>query len=509
MRLVVLAALVACHGGAPIAPTASGPPRLVVLLVIDQLPEWAFEQKRPALTGGFDRLLREGAWHVGEHPSVATLTAPGHALLGTGKPPAVTGILANAWWHRDLERSLESVKDADGSVTATWLRTRGLGDAIAAQHPRAKAVSVALKDRAAVLLLGHAGTPLWLDHDRGAFVSTAPPPWLADYNRTHPLAAHLHDVWTPLAATQLVQLAKVPDERPGELGGKGFGATFPHDLGAVKDPVGAVFATPTGNDLVFDLATAAIDREQLGADDIPDYLAISLSAHDFAAHGWGHESWEVWDMTLRLDRRLGAFLAELDRKVGAGRWVMVVTSDHGASPQPKGKLSYAMIKRAANTVAEAELGPGEWIADARYPSVYLTADAVKAAGNELQVVIRKIVLALRAIPGLERVERTANVAGHCETRTGNALAICLALDVERSGDVFYMPADGYVMEDEDDPVTTAHGSIHAYDRRVPLIITGGPPHAPLAGPDGTVIPMAQIAPMLAGWLGVALGDCCR
>ena len=41
-------------------------PRLVVLLVIDQWPEWAFEAKRPAFTGGFDRLLREGEWHVGQ-----------------------------------------------------------------------------------------------------------------------------------------------------------------------------------------------------------------------------------------------------------------------------------------------------------------------------------------------------------------------------------------------------------------------------------------------------------
>ena len=34
----------------------------------------------------------------------ARLTAPGHALLGTGVPPAQSGIIANEWWLRDLER---------------------------------------------------------------------------------------------------------------------------------------------------------------------------------------------------------------------------------------------------------------------------------------------------------------------------------------------------------------------------------------------------------------------
>ena len=89
-----------------------------MLLVIDQWPEWSFEQKRGAFHAGFQRLLTEGDWHVGHHPSIATLTAPGHALLGTGEPSATSGILANQWWHRDLGVSLKAVEAADGSVTA-------------------------------------------------------------------------------------------------------------------------------------------------------------------------------------------------------------------------------------------------------------------------------------------------------------------------------------------------------------------------------------------------------
>src|ERR1044071_619079 len=85
----------ACSSPPPRPPDAPRPgtePRLVVLLVIDQWPEWSFGAKRPALTGGFARLLSEGEWHVGEYSSAATITAPGHALLGSGELPYRSGV---------------------------------------------------------------------------------------------------------------------------------------------------------------------------------------------------------------------------------------------------------------------------------------------------------------------------------------------------------------------------------------------------------------------------------
>src|SRR5512146_2649162 len=93
--VLLLAVLAACPG--PRGPDADRGSRLVVLVIIDQWPEWSFEVKRPELPQGFGRLLAEGEWHVGHHPSAATLTAPGHALLGTGEASVHSGILANEW----------------------------------------------------------------------------------------------------------------------------------------------------------------------------------------------------------------------------------------------------------------------------------------------------------------------------------------------------------------------------------------------------------------------------
>jgi len=476
-----------------------------VLLVIDQLPQWAFVAKRPALTGGFDRLLREGEWHTGHHPSPATTTAPGHALLGSGEPPAASGIVSNEWWDRESGKIVGAVEDGDG-VSAHHLRVPGLGDALAAARTGGKAVAVSLKDRAAILPLGHAGTPIWYDPAQLAFVSMRPIAWLAAYNRAHPISSHLHDVWKPLDPVKLARLSGVADDRPGEVGSHGFGPTFPHDLAATKEPAEAVFAAPLGNQLVLDTALAAIDGEHLGADAVPDLLVISLSVNDYIGHGWGHESWESWDDILRLDTQLGDFLAALDTKVGAGAWSMIATSDHGGAPTPTasgGRITFEQLADAANRAAATEIGSGNWVALATYPGgLYLTDRA--RAQRDIGLAIKKMVFALRSFPGIEHVERTIDLAGHCEARTGYAFRVCQMLDPERSGDLIFIPRRGWILEKQKERYATSHGSDHDYDTDVPVIMLppDRAPHAPLAKPSDTTVQMIRISTVLARWLGV-------
>jgi hypothetical protein len=505
--LAALVTLAACASGArSTSSQPDGAPRLVVLLVIDQWPAWAFKIKRPALTGGFDRLLREGEWRIGEYPYASTITAPGHALLGTGEPPHRSGIIANEWWHRDIARQLKSTEAEDGTASSKWLRVPGLSDAIAAARTGGKAVSVSLKERSAIMSLGHAGTAIWYDPEMVAWVSLTAPAWLAAWNTSRPIAAHLHDVWTPLAGT--AALAGVPDDAPGEVGQKGMGPTFPHAIDATPDPGTALLATPLGNELVLDTALAAIDHERLGADDHPDLLVVSLSAHDYVGHGWGHESWEAWDMLLRLDRSLDAFLADLDTRVGAGRWALLATSDHGASPMPEslrgGRIAHQQIKDAANRAAIAELGPGDWVVNAKPPTVYLSAAALAQRPRNLAIATTKIVYALRSFPGLARVEKSADFWGRCETRTGDAHRLCITLDPERSGEVVYFPARGWIIENADERAATNHGSMQPYDLQVPVILLppGRRPRAAARAP-GATISMSEVAPTLARWLGVA------
>ncbi|NVB81336.1 MAG: hypothetical protein HOV81_23270 [Kofleriaceae bacterium] len=553
--LAIVSMLGALLAGCPAAPTSSSTqtkpraidptpdsrPRLVVVVVVDQFPEWSFERKRTALTGGFARLLAEGEWRVGHHPSGATITASGHALIGTGETPSKSGILANEWWSRDQDRAVKAVEPDDQTK---WLRVPGLGDAIAATNtpasidatkspaartpkPAAKAVAVALKDRAARLLLGHRGLAVWYDASTGTWASSGDavgkfahepvhpvttaesaatdprPPWIRAMT---PPSKRLAP-WTPLDADRLAKLSGVADAQPGEVGEKGFGPTFPHEPTTVAKYNDAVFALPLGNEVVLDAALAAIDGENLGADHVPDLLFVSLSAHDYIAHGWGHESWEAWDSELRLDAQLDHFLAELDRRVGEGRWAMILTSDHGGAPMPEtnggGRYTVEQIKSAANLAATTVLGTGNWIANAQYPYVYLSKAALAQPRSELKNALKKIVFALKSFPGLGVADRTDAFAGRCDERTGDAKALCLMIDPERAGDFIYLPGPGWIMEEEDERLATAHGSLNDYDREVPVLLLpwGRTKHAPADAP-GEKIDLGELAPLIASWLGV-------
>jgi len=214
-------------------------------------------------------------------------------------------------------------------------------------------------------------------------------------------------------------------------------------------------------------------------------------------------------MMLRLDEQLGRFLDALDARVGPGRWAMLVTSDHGAGPLPEraggGRMTYESIRDAANRAAATALGLGDWIADVKYPSIYLSAAARARPARDQQRAIAKIVYALRAFPGLARAERTADVAGRCGDRAGDARAICLALDPAESGEVFYMPARGWLIMERAEPLAASHGSVYEHDREVPLLLAppGRAPHAPLTAPAKAKVPMARVSAILSEWLGVA------
>jgi hypothetical protein len=167
-------------------------------------------------------------------------------------------------------------------------------------------------------------------------------------------------------------------------------------------------------------------------------------------------------------------------------------------------MSPKQIETAANNAASAVLGEGHWIENAHYPNVYLSKAMLAQPAGELASATRHVMDALRAFPGIARVGRVRDFAGHCEARTGEARALCLTFDPERSGELFYLPKSGWILQSEDEPSATAHGSLNDYDRLVPVIVL--PPrrtrHAPQTTPASGELDMLQVAPMLAGWLGV-------
>ena len=96
------------------------------------------------------------------------------------------------------------------------------------------------------------------------------------------------------------------------------------------------------------------------------------------------------------------------------------------------------------------------------------------------------------------------IGGDCDRRTGEARELCLMIDLERSGELLFLPKPNWVMQERDEPQATAHGSLADYDRNVALVLLppGRTAHAPLTAPSSQVIATTEIASLLARWLGV-------
>src|SRR5713226_5060979 len=101
------------------AARAPAKPKLVVLLVVDQMRGDYVDKFLGQWTGGLKRLVNEGAWfRDAAYPYATTETCVGHSTISTGAFPATHGIVSNSWWDRDLGKSVTCTSDSKAKNSA-------------------------------------------------------------------------------------------------------------------------------------------------------------------------------------------------------------------------------------------------------------------------------------------------------------------------------------------------------------------------------------------------------
>ncbi len=94
------------------------------------------------------------------------------------------------------------------------------------------------------------------------------------------------------------------------------------------------WATPARIPYQGRMVEEVIAQEGFGDDDVPDLLFVNFKAIDHVSHIWSVNSPEMQDTLQQQDADLGRFVRFLDDEVGRGRWVLVLTADHGAQFDP-------------------------------------------------------------------------------------------------------------------------------------------------------------------------------
>ena len=504
--------------GTPQPPFPATPPKLIVAISVDQFSADLFQQYRNHFTGGMARLLTGAVFPSGYQSHAATETCPGHSTILTGYRPAHTGIIANNWVDQSVNRpdkivycsEDESVAGMDHNnyiVSDKHLKVPTLGERMKTADPRVRTVSVAGKDRAAVMMGGHKMDEIWW-WDGKTYVSyagRAVPPVI---DRTRKAVADL--IARPQDAMPLPGFCK-PLDRPITVGSQTLGTgRFQRAAGDLK----AFRVSPAADAAVLAMAAGFVQDMKLGQGPQTDILSVGLSATDYIGHALGTQGAEMCIQMAELDRSLAGFFDVLD-STGVDYEVML-TADHGAhdmterqqirampmeshiAPEAKTKAMSAAIAKAMGLPNDPPLmmsAEGDIYINAALPAA--TRAKVLAEAKRRYEALPQVAAALTR----DEIAATPWPTTPPETWTLKEKARS-SYDPTRSGDLLILlrprvttieePAPGYV---------ETHGSPWDYDRRVPILFW----RKGMAGFEQPLsVETVDIAPTLAATIGLPM-----
>jgi predicted AlkP superfamily pyrophosphatase or phosphodiesterase len=515
--LIAAAAAVIATTSSAQPQAAPTPPRLVIVISVDQFSADLFDEYRPQFTGGFARLAGGTVFRNGYQSHAATETCPGHSTLLTGDRPSRTGIVANLWIDQSAARADKSIYCAEdervpGSTSTAYkvsplhLKVPTLGELMKARWPASRNVAVSGKDRSAVMMSGHSVDQRWY-WDGKTFatdLAAKPPVSVAAINTA--VAVAIATARGPLIPPPFctAKAQPIPIEGHGPVGS----GTFSRAAGDTA----AFRASPEADGAVLAMSAALIREMQLGHGASPDLLSIGLAATDYVGHTYGPGGQEMCLQLISLDRDLGDFLAYLDR--GRIDYSVVLTADHGAEDIPerlrlKGiaqaqRVDPALTATAIGKSIATALGlSGPVLLGDVAGDIYVDRTLTPAIRLRTVAEAVRIYRAHRQVAAAFTHEELAQtpLPGGDPTKWSLIDRARASFDPERSGDLVVMLKEHVTPIARPTAYVATHGSPWDYDRRVPILFwrsgTAGSAHDE---PVETV----DIMPTVAASLGVPM-----
>ncbi|UOB18820.1 alkaline phosphatase PafA [Abyssalbus ytuae] len=502
-------------------------PKLVVGIVVDQMRyDYLTRFWGKYGNGGFKRLVNEGFNCKNNHFNyVPTYTGPGHASIYTGTTPAVHGIIANNWYDKTIDKKVYCAGDENVLQIGTeskaermsphrMLTTTMTDQLRLATQMQSKVIGISIKDRGAILPAGHTANAAFWFHgkDEGVWVSSSHymnelPKWVVKFNKSD-AAEKYKKTWNTLYD---IKSYKESGTDKNDFEGFFKGETlnvFPHELDKIWDKNSGfdiIKTSPFGNSITADFAIAALDGEQLGKDNITDFLAVSFSSTDYVGHAFGVNSVEVEDTYLRLDQDLERLLLALDNKVGKGEYTVFLTADHGAVQVPSylqslkipaGYFDTSEFLVKLDSFLLKKFNTSHLIKNISNNQIFLDHDVLES--NHLNVEELEYAIAGEIIKykGIAEVY-TAREMKFNSYSGGIKKLLQNGFNHKRSGDVLVVFQPAVI---DYNKTGSTHGSGFNYDTHVPLLFFG---KGIKKGATYEQTEITDIAPTICSLLGIA------
>jgi predicted AlkP superfamily pyrophosphatase or phosphodiesterase len=468
-------------------------PKLVVGLVVDQMRwDYLYRYYNRYTNGGFKRLVNEGFSVENTFiPYTPTYTACGHTCIYTGSVPAIHGIIGNDWYDPQTKKNVYCTEDSsvttvgstpssEGNMSPKNMLTNTITDELRlATNFKGKVIGISLKDRGSILPAGHAANgAYWYQGSTGNWITSTfymkeVPTWIADYNKLKLANKFYAKNWETLYPIN-TYVNSTKDENAYE----GKNSTFPHLLAQNIDKnFDAIRSTPYGNTITLDLAKLAILSEDLGADNITDFLAVSCSSTDYVGHAYGPNSVEAEDTYLRLDKDIEEFFNYLDKKVGKGNYTVFLTADHGAAHVPgfmkenrlpSGVVSDREIANKLNAYLNDKFKVNNVVLKSMNNQIIFDHDKTDNGNVSFDVIKAASIEFLRKLDGLSNAVDIAKISQSTLPEIQKKM-ITNGYNARRSGDIYYILNPNWF---NGSSTGTTHGNWNPYDSHIPLVFMG-------------------------------------
>lgn len=393
-------------------------PKLVIGIHIDQLDEnyleWfmnGFEDE------GFRKVLQNSTHYTNMvYGSYRPDNAAACASFTTGATPRQHGITAARWYDRNTGKLISCILDprylgnyTQETVSPKNLQGSTLGDELKkASANEAKVFSIGIDAEEAILLGGHSANGVfWLDDVSGKWCTSTYynylPWWLQTINDQENMGQLVEQAsWTPLKPMDNYRF--MPHQQSPVLFKYLYNKAGRSKFSQFKE-------SPMMNAEVLRIATQAMEKEQLGRDEITDYLVVQLTA-DAKSDNKQLSPIEIQDIYFRLDQEIGKLLKSTERTIGNENIRLYITGTGTpvlpAIDVPKEKAYTGdfypdRCTSLLNLYLMAIYGNDQWVSAWDHQTIFLNRRKIEEKGLDFEEVSKKATAFLAEFSGVSRV----------------------------------------------------------------------------------------------------------
>lgn len=437
-------------------------PRLVVNITVNELRSDYIEAFTPLFNAnGFKKLMHEGeVFDAAGYPFTPIDESSAIATIATGTTPYYHGIVSTQWLDRSTLQLVDCVSDRKYGSSPARIKTSTIGDEMKmSSRGRSIVYSIATSKESAILSAGHsANNAVWFDSELKLWQTSSyygkSPKWLnitSSFDKKHP--------------------------------------------------------KPTNNDIA-GMAQTIITSASMGADNITDMLSITLSAANPSGRPVTNWQTEMEGVYLQLDNTIGNLIEGIERKIGKGQVLFVITStgtsaeedaDYSKYNIPTGTFYINRTASLLNVYLSAIYGQGQYVETSHGNQIFLNHKLIEQKRLSLHEVLNRCQELLIQNAGVGDVYTSERLL----SGNNDIQLILQGFNPALSGDILIDVAPGWKLYNENTQEKyTSRAAIVPF----PIIIYGA---GTTAKRISTPVTVDRIAPTIAKSIRIRAPNACK